>query len=80
MDTDDVKDWQGQGTMQLPGMGPEPGDLFANRHTGQICCLLEIIQKRGVWYRIRTGGRTTLIGAVGLAENWVPYRIPPPQD
>ena len=58
----------------LPGMGPQPGALFRNRHTGSIGTVVRVTTRRRLWVTLRHDGRLTEIPGHWLGDHWRPCR------
>lgn len=57
-DTTTVQTAHGQQAL-IPGVGSQLGDLYRNRHTGLIGCVVKVRQGRYQWVTLRIGSRLT---------------------
>ena len=60
--------------LSLPGLGPDPGELFRNVHTGEIGTVITAATRRKSWVTIRRGGRLTDVPLHWLEKHWAPCR------
>lgn len=60
--------------LQIPGTGPQLGDLFRNVHTDQIGCVVRLRQGRYGWVTLRIGDRLTDVTHEWLGVHWLPCR------
>jgi hypothetical protein len=56
--------------LMIGGLGPVPGDLFRNRHTGDIGCIVKIAQRQYAWATLRVSDRLTTIPVGWLGQHW----------
>lgn len=58
----------------LPGMGPELGAQYHNRHTGEVAVVVDTIRRRRCWVILRHRGREVEIRLDLFEEHWRPGR------
>lgn len=55
-------------------LGPAPGELYRNTHTGAVGTIVGVRQDRRCWVTVRHDGRRTEIPLDWLGVHWVPCR------
>lgn len=60
--------------LALDGLGPAPGDLMLNTHTGIIGCVVSFETRRKGWVTIRHNNRQTTVPLEWIGKHWVPCR------
>lgn len=61
-------------TMMLPGMGPNPGDTYRNVHTGLLCTVMQVQQRRHALITFRVDGRESSTYLRSFLQHWSPCR------
>lgn len=54
----------------IDGIGPRLGDVYRNRHTDQIGCVVKVTQRKYAWVTLRVGSRLTDIPAGWIGKHW----------
>lgn len=60
--------------LTLAELGPHGGELYRNKHTGLVGCVVLTATRRRTWVTIRHNGRVTDVTLGVLAEHWDPCR------
>lgn len=60
--------------LMFGGTGPRLGDLYRNRHTGAVGCVVRVRQARYAWVTIRVSDRLTDVPLGWLDQHWQPCR------
>jgi hypothetical protein len=55
-------------------LGPQPGDLLRNVHSGEIACVVTMATRRKTWVTVRRSGRLTEVELSWIGEYWQPCR------
>lgn len=55
-------------------LGPQPGDLLLNIHTGTIGCVVAAATRRKAWVKIRHNGHITEVALSWIGKHWKPCR------
>lgn len=69
------QDLGGEGEqLAIDTLGPQPGELYLNTHTGEIGCVVTAATRRKSWVKIRRSGHVTEIPLHWLGTHWKPCR------
>lgn len=60
--------------LALDTLGPQPGELYLNTHTGEIGCVVTAATRRKSWVKVRRSGHITEIPLHWLGVHWKPCR------
>jgi hypothetical protein len=60
--------------LMLPGTGPELGELYRNKHSNQVGCVVRLRQGRYGWVTLRVSDRLTDVQFTDLEKYWQPCR------
>ena len=58
----------------IPGLAPLEGQMYRNRHTGGICTVLSIVQRRKCWVIFRYQNREYDCDLPAFEKAWEPCR------
>lgn len=58
--------------LQLGDLGPEPGTVYRNRHTGERAVVLGVGQRRYCWVVMRYRGEQVEVRLDRFEDDWTP--------